>query len=87
MYGNAKEWTHSWYERYDEWSHQVEPIGWAKLNSSNNQSDQDGGYNRIARGGSYKSAADECRSASRQKTNINSTSGMGYRAWCRAVIP
>ena len=87
MYGNVKEWTHSWYERYDEWTYQVEPIGWNGVNKDNYASDQDGSYSRMARGGSYKSAATECRSAARGKTGINSTSGIGYRAWCRAVIP
>ena len=81
MYGNAREWTHCWYERYDAGSEQVEPTGWP------GSADQDGSYRRIARGGCYSSAAAECRSASRQKANVTTTAGMGYRVWCRAVIP
>ena len=49
MYGNVKEWTHSWYERYDEWTYQVEPIGWNGVNKDNYASDQDGSYSRMAR--------------------------------------
>ena len=87
MYGNAREWTHSWYERYEEGSYQVEPKGWDGKNDQNSRSDQDGGYCHIGRGGSFSSDAAECRSASRQKTHTESTAELGVRAWCKAVIP
>jgi formylglycine-generating enzyme required for sulfatase activity len=83
MYGNAREWTHSWYERYEECSCQVEPKGWI------GNKDQDGKYSRICRGGAYNSGKDDCRSASRQKNGITTVAGrgLGYRVWCKAVIP
>ena len=87
MYGNAREWTLVWYERYDLNSEQIDPPGWTGKNSGGYNADQDGNYNRVARGGSYASAAAECRSASRQKTHKDTTVGMGMRLWCKAVIP
>ena len=87
MYGNAREWTLVWYERYEENSEQVDPPGWTGKNSGGYNADQDGSYNRVSRGGYYASAASECRSAFRQKTGINTTVGMGLRLWCKAAIP
>ena len=87
MYGNAREWTHSFYQRYDAGSEQVDPVGWTGKNASGYNSDQDGGYNRISRGGYYADSANECRSAFRQKTGVNTTVGMGLRLWCKAAIP
>ncbi len=87
MYGNVREWTLVWYQRYDENSEQIDPPGWNGKNSSGYNIDQDGGYNRVSRGGYYASGASECRSAFRCKTGINTTVGMGQRLWCRAVIP
>ena len=87
MYGNAREWTHSFFERYGEASAQLDPPGWVGVNSGNNQVDQDGGYSKIGRGGAYDDNASCCRSAHRKKIGISTTEGMGYRAWCEAVIP
>jgi formylglycine-generating enzyme required for sulfatase activity len=81
MYGNAREWTLSWYERYDECSHQVEPIGWV------GGKDQDGGDTCVTRGGAFDSEAVECRSAARGVKSWTVSAGMGARAWCEAVIP